>query len=275
MGYVMTANEFIGKAKLAASVSTLYIKGCFGAPMTEYNKKRYTNNNSYNAAPARKKLIEAADAETFGFDCVCLIKGILWDWIADPTMVYGGAKYKANGVPDFPVDPSRNFPGMMDYCDEVSQDFSNIVPGEVLHNPGHAGIYIGDGLAIEATARWKDGVQITAVANLGNNKKVANSRTWETHGKLTWIEYKKTPLKDLQYSATLDIVRPGSENASVAIVQNLLNAKIDSGLDVTGECDKYTTEAIKTYQTLYNLQADGIVGTKTWSALLGIEVVKI
>lgn len=272
---VMTSEEFIEKAKLAASVPTLYIKGCFGAPMTDYNKKRYTNNNLYNAAPARKKLIEAADAETFGFDCVCLIKGILWDWNAESTMVYGGAKYKANGVPDFPVDPTRNSPGMMDYCDEVSQDFSNIVPGEVLHNPGHAGIYIGDGLAIEATARWKDGVQITAVSNLGNNKKVANSRTWETHGKLTWIEYNKTPLKDLQYSATLDIVRQGSENASVAIVQNLLNAKIDSGLDVTGECDYYTTQAIKTYQTLYHLHADGIVGTKTWSALLGIEVVKI
>ena len=45
------------------------VQGCFGAPMTDYNKKRYTNNNSYNAAPARKKLIEAADADTFGFDC--------------------------------------------------------------------------------------------------------------------------------------------------------------------------------------------------------------
>lgn len=269
---VMTSKTFVERAKLAASVPTLYIKGCFGAPMTDYNKKRYTNNNSYNAAPARKKLIEAADENTFGFDCVCLIKGILWGWNADSSQVYGGAGYKANGVPDFPVDPTKNSLGMMDYCDEVSQDFAGIVPGEVLHNPGHAGIYIGNGLAIEATARWKDGVQVTAVANLGNNKKVANSRTWQEHGKLPWVEYEK-PSNLPTYELHVEQVREGSVSASVALVQNLLNEKIEADLGVTGNCDKYTTEAIRSYQTLRGLTVDGIVGTKTWTALLGIKVV--
>lgn len=267
---VMTSEEFIEKAKLAASVPTLYIKGCFGAPMTDYNKKRYTNNNSYNAAPARKKLIEAADENTFGFDCVCLVKGILWGWKADSSQVYGGASYKSNDVPDFPVDPTKNSLGMMDYCDEVSQDFAGIKPGEVLHNPGHAGIYIGDGLAIEATARWKDGVQITAVANLGNNKKVANSRTWQEHGKLQFIEYKK---KLPTYEVHLDQVRKGVEGSSVSLVQALLNEYIDADLDINGICDTYTEEQIKALQTLYALEPDGIVGTKTWSTLLGIKVV--
>lgn len=275
MGYVMTDDKFIERAKLAASVSTLYIKGCFGAPMNDYNKLRYSKNDVYNKAPARQKLIQAATPDTYGFDCVCTIKGILWDWRARPDMVYGGATYKSNGVPDFPVDATQNSKGLMDYCTEVSQDFTTIVPGEVLHIPGHCGIYIGDGLAVEATSRWKDGVQITAVANLGNNKKVANARTWNEHGKLQWIEYKAK--KDLQYSVILDIVRKGSEGASVSLAQKLLNADLADGyeVDVTGYCDKKTVDEIKAFQQKQGLQADGVIGTKTWSALLGIEVTKL
>lgn len=268
---VMTSEEFIEKAKLAASVPTLYIKGCFGAPMTDYNKKRYTNNNSYNKAPARKKLIEAADENTFGFDCVCLVKGILWGWKADTSQVYGGAAYKANGVPDFPVDPTKNSPGMMDYCTERSTDFSNIVPGEVLHNPGHAGIYIGDGLAIEATARWKDGVQITAVANLGNNKKVANSRTWQEHGKLQWVEYEK-PSNLPTYELHIEQVRNGTSGPSTELCLDLLNTYFGTELS-TLICDDNMVELIKDFQEENFLEADGIVGTKTWTALLGIKVV--
>lgn len=273
MAYVMTDDLFVERAKLAASVITLYIKGCFGAPMNDYNKLRYSKNDVYNKAPARQKLIKAATPDTFGFDCVCTIKGILWGWRALANEIYGGASYKSNGVPDFPVDATANSDGLLDYCTDVSTDFTKIVPGEVLHIPGHCGIYIGDGLAAEATSRWKDGVQITAVANLGNNNKVANARTWNEHGKLQWIEYKAK--KDLQYSAILDIVRKGSISASVSLAQTLLNAAIEAGLEVDGVCGSGTVKAIKTYQTLHGFDADGVIGTKTWSALLGIEVTKL
>ena len=268
----MTSDKFIEMAKRACGSNTLYIKGCFGAPMTEYNKKRYVNNTAYNAAPARKKLIEAATPDTFGFDCVCLIKGILWGWTGDTSKIYGGADYKSNGVPDFPVDSSKDTKGMLDYCTDVSDDFTKIVPGEVLHNPGHVGIYIGDGVAIEATARWKDGVQRVAVANLGPNKTCLNNRTWQTHGKLQFVEY-KTPVKVPTYTVHLQQVKRGVDGPSTALVQNLLNVYMDAGLEVTGFCDIFTMKAIKAYQTLYGLQADGVVGTKTWSKLLEMEVV--
>ena len=276
MIYVMSDELFVERAKLAASVTTLYVSGCFGAPMTEYNKRRYMNNNSFNKAPNRQKLISAASPDTFGFDCICLIKAILWDWIANVNAVYGGATYKANGVPDFPVDGNANTKGLLDYCTEVSTDFSKIVPGEVLHNPGHAGIYIGDGLAIECTYRWKDGVQITAVANMGNNKKVANSRTWTEHGKLQWISYKKNVQ---QYSVVLDLVRYGSKGASVVLMQKLLNEwnMYDKAHFLTedGVANTQTIKELRLYQDAQNLDADGVCGTKTWSALLGIEVTKL
>ena len=72
----MKANEFVEKAKqIANDYKTLYVLGCFGAPMNTANKKRYTNNNSYNKK--RASMINGASDDTFGFDCVCLIKGII------------------------------------------------------------------------------------------------------------------------------------------------------------------------------------------------------
>lgn len=57
--------------------------------------------------------------------------------------------------------------------------------------PGHCAVYIGDGLAAEATPKWKGGVQITAVGNIGA-KPGYNTRTWERHGKLPYVSYKAT-----------------------------------------------------------------------------------
>lgn len=168
--------------RIATAYKTLYIMGCFGAPMNDTNKKRYCNNHEYNRKPERQAMIKAASADTFGFDCVCLIKGVLWGWSGDTSKTYGGATYNSNGVPDTSAD------GMIRFCQNVSTDFSNIVPGEAVWLSGHIGIYIGDGLAVECTPKWKNCVQITAVANIGS---VAGyqSRRWTKHGKLPYVEY--------------------------------------------------------------------------------------
>ena len=77
----MKSKVLVDKAvDIAQHYKTLYVMGCFGAPMTAANKKRYTQNHSYNKAAARVAMINAATADTFGFDCVNLIKGILWGW---------------------------------------------------------------------------------------------------------------------------------------------------------------------------------------------------
>ena len=89
---MMTNIELANKLKdIAKNYKTLYVMGCFGAPMTASNKKRYTQNHSYNRQPARTAMINAASADTFGFDCVCLIKGVLWGWSGDKNAIYGGA----------------------------------------------------------------------------------------------------------------------------------------------------------------------------------------
>lgn len=183
MGKVMKSIDFVNIARdIATKYKTLYVMGCFGSPMNNTNKNRYCNNHSYNKQAARTNKIRNASADTFGFDCVCLIKGILWGWKGNTGATYGGAVYNSNGVPD------KNADQIMSYCSGVSTNFSNIVPGEIVHMSGHVGIYIGDGLAVECTPIWKDGVQITAVGNIGK-KSGYNTRTWVNHGKLNFIDY--------------------------------------------------------------------------------------
>lgn len=182
MSAVMKASEFVRKLRaVAENYKTLYVMGCFGSPMTASNKKRYSNNMEYNQQATRTKMIQAATVDTFGFDCVCLIKGILWGWTGDKSKTYGGAKYKSNGVPDVNAD------GMFKLCTDISTDFSKIEIGEALWCKGHIGVYVGDGLAVECTPAWKNKVQITAVKNIGD-KPGCNARKWTKHGKLPWVE---------------------------------------------------------------------------------------
>lgn len=180
---VMQASEFVRRLKeVAEKYETLYVYCAFGAPLTAENKARYIKEHSYNKKADRSKMINAADEDTFAFDCSGLIKGILWDWDGDLSRQYGGANYASNGVPDI----GANF--LIKECTDVSSDFSNLTVGEALWKQGHIGVYIGDGLAVECTPSWKNGVQITAVANMGS-KSGYNSQKWSKHGKLPYIEY--------------------------------------------------------------------------------------
>lgn len=180
---IKTGKELATAAEAVAKKhKTLYVMGCFGAPLTSANRARYTTNHSYNRQASRAKKIQAATSDTFGFDCVGLIKGLLWGWNGSTGKTYGGAKYATGGVPDINADT------MISRCTEVSTSFSGIQPGEVVWTEGHIGIYIGGGLAVEATPSWSDRVQITAVLNIGK-KTGYKGRRWKKRGKLPYISY--------------------------------------------------------------------------------------
>ena len=179
--------------KVARLFKTLYVLGCFGAPLNDITRQRYIDAQSYNSREDRKAKILAA-ANTFGFDCVCFVKALLWGWFGDLSHEYGGATYQSNGVPDIGAD------AMINRCNEISQDFSKIRVGELVWIPGHCGIYIGRGLVAESTHRWADGVQITRVHNILPDDGTPG-RKWDKHGKLPWItycEYDETEDKPLE-----------------------------------------------------------------------------
>ncbi len=178
---ITTAAQLAAKAiDVAKNYKTLYVMGCFGAPMNASNKERYCSNHKYNTDPTRTAMIRAASADTFGFDCVCFIKGLLWGWCGDKSKVYGGAGYAINGVPDIGADT------MITKCSGISTDFSKIEVGEAVWMEGHIGIYVGNGLAVECTPKWKNCVQLTA-CNCSKNG--YNRRNWTKHGKLPYVTY--------------------------------------------------------------------------------------
>lgn len=179
----MTNKDLVTKlVDIAKNYKTLYVWGCYGSPMTDSNKVRLFNKHTPNRREDRATRIMAASADTFGFDCSCLIKGVLWGWNGNKDAIDGGAEYDSNGVPDIRADE------IIEECLNVTSDFSNIEAGEVVWFGGHIGVYIGDGLAVESTSKFENKVQITAVGNLGE-KAGYNSTTWTHHGKLPYVTY--------------------------------------------------------------------------------------
>ena len=255
---------------VAQNYKTLYIMGCFGAPMTPNNKERYTKNHDYNRKPARTEMINAASEDTFGFDCVCLIKGLLWGWNGDADRIYGGATYGSNGVPDIGADQ------IIGVCKEVSTDFSEIQVGELLWMKGHVGIYIGDGLAVECTPAWKNCVQVTTVRNI----KSGTGHKWTKHGKLPYVTYDASaepvapaaPAPQPKTITGLPTLKNGSKGAPVKALQILLKGhKLSLGIwGVDSDFGSATEAAVRKFQAENGLEVDGVVGPKTWAKLLGV-----
>ena len=179
---VMKASELVRRhIDAAKNYRTVYMWGCFGSPVTNgiITEKANQYPDWYGAAK-QANLRALIGKGYFAFDCVNLTKGILWGWKGDKNAYHGGARYAGNAVPDVSAD------GMIAKCKDVSATgWDKLVPGEGLWLPGHWGMYIGDGLAVECTPAWKNGAQITAVLNIGS-KSGYNARRWKKHGKLPW-----------------------------------------------------------------------------------------
>ncbi|MGE4549171.1 MAG: hypothetical protein AB7C89_06430 [Intestinibacillus sp.] len=181
----MKASDLCAKAlNIAQHYNTYYLWGTFGAPLTgELITTKAKQYPDYYSAEKREKMaVRAAQGNYWAFDCVGLIKSILWGWCANRSRAYGGATYERDDIPD--IDANT----MIGRCSGVSTDFRGIVPGEAVWMQGHIGIYIGGGKVVEATSAWDSGVQISACGNLGTISGL-HTRSWTKHGKLPWVDY--------------------------------------------------------------------------------------
>ena len=272
MSFVMSGNSLAAKAvDIAQRKKTIYGYAMYGFQINDKTiaSKALQNLNGWYTTKNVNKLKAVANQQppVWGFDCVNLIKALLWGWTGDESKEKGGSVYAANGVPDTNAD------GMIKRCHDVTDDFTSIKVGEVVWMSGHIGIYIGDGLAVECTPKWDDGVQITAVHNIGK-KTGFNGRSWEKHGKLPYVSYGDETEAGEEIEIPEDglgrrLLKRGCTGEDVRELQRLL---IQLGFScgsagADGEFGKATESAVKNFQTVANIEVDGLFGSETLKAL--------
>ena len=254
---IETATQLADACRAAAEKKTLYVYGAYGFPLHEENKQRIWKGYAYNRKPERKEKIGSADADTFGFDCSGLIKGLMWGW-QGTTGKNGGAAYASNGVKD------QNADTMIANCLDVSADFAGIQVGEAVWLPGHIGIYVGDGLVVECTPKWADGVQLSACNTAQSGYP---TRKWKKHGKLPYISYEQAVTIDLP------LLRRGMSGRQVVALQRLLFAMgypIGSNNPMDGKFGPKVEAALRSFQQEKNLPETAQTDKATWQALLEV-----
>ena len=220
MAIVMSASKLVEKLKdIVDNYKTIYVYGSIGGIVTNslisQKAKQYP---SFYTATRTAKIKAKVGKGYFGFDCVNVIKSILWGWNGNKNASYGGAKYASNGVPDVSAD------GMIKLCSSVSSSgWSNLKVGEAVWLPGHIGVYIGNGLVIECTPKWDNNVQISGLGNIGKSYN-GKSRSWKKHGKIPYVSYtstsQSTTLNETMYT-TGSVNFRSKPNTSSTIYKNL------------------------------------------------------
>lgn len=150
---------------------------------TKYNN-RYPYNLGYN------------HGNYWSWDCWNLNpKTIVWGW--NENIPVGGyqAKNLETGLGDW------NGWTILNCCNEISKDFSNVLPGEFLltGDKSHAGAFVGEFVrngktynTIECTVAFGGGVVPSYTASNGgrySHKGGNRNNSWAWHGRLPWLDY--------------------------------------------------------------------------------------
>ncbi len=174
---IMTAQEFVNRAKSIASRRTYY-------------KNKWPYNLCYIHEDGRTSA-----------DCLNLYKAILNGYDVNNTKVGYFQRDLSN------TGDCTEF-GLLSQCSDISNNFNKLKEGEprILYMRGHIGAYIGtvtNGVntynVIECTTLWGGGVIYSWVDSDGTRRKCKGgqvSRKWESNGKMTkWVSYESDPKK--------------------------------------------------------------------------------
>lgn len=120
---------------------------------------------------------------------------------------------------------------------------------------GHVGLYIGDGVCIEAK-----GTQYGVVTS--------DLSRWDEWGELVGVEYDLAADIATMPPRTL---RKGNRGTDVERLQQLLNSDPRYPTKVDGIFGADTESSVRAFQADNGLKADGIVGPETWAKLDEVE----
>ena len=133
-------------------------------------------------------------------------------------------------------------------------------------NYSHVGLYVGNGIVIEAMSTLK-GVTTTKVT----------AGKWTHWGEVTGVDYAGDNAELRMQNAELNAenrltIRRGSKGETVAEMQGVLERLgYDLGsCGVDGDFGRMTEKAVKAFQKDHGLKTDGICGPKTWKELMNL-----
>jgi hypothetical protein len=210
-------------------------------------------------------------------DCVGMLKGYFWtnggtnvrEYIAGKVKTFEN-KYASNGMPD------KSANGLLEWCRKQGCESGKIadlpdVPGVLLFSPGHVGIYIGGGKAVEARG-FNYGVVETEVAK----------RSWKEWAYLpeTIIEYDTIEVAPAPPHAEPSVdgrvlgtrmLRVGSKGSDGLKMQQMLNTAGYSCGDPDGDFGTNTEDGVKEFQAAHGLEVDGIYGPVSHNKLVELS----
>lgn len=191
-------------------------------------------------------------------DCAGLIKWFLW------------SDNMKNKNPTYKASEDYGATGLYSKCSTRGKLANNATyPGYLVFKgsdtvKSHVGVYIGNNKVIEAKGHLSGVIESEL------------DHTWKYYGKLDFIKYNDTPAPTPAYkqiNVETYQVQKGCTCYCVGIIQTLLNDIGYKGLDgnrLVIDCifGGNTEKAVKDFQKDNKLGCDGIVGVKTWKALL-------
>lgn len=132
---------------------------------------------------------------------------------------------------------------------------SAVFTGKEEHNHPHVGMYVGDGIVIEA-AGTREGVIKSSITD----------KKWTWWGELEAVDYGTEPGPEKKPT-----LKRGDSGKWVTLAQTeLINQGYSCGsTGADGKFGKNTEAAVKRFQLDHGLTADGVIGEKTWEALDG------
>lgn len=160
----MKLETFLTNLYKAYTSNNTYVNGAFGVVLKDKQLDRYLAMNEYNKDHAETIKKRAANFPCFGFDCIGLIKGLVWGWNGDADKTYGGATYESTGVDDINLS---NF--FTKYCNNITYITDETYPiyvGSLLWTSGHIAIYLGGGVAIESTRYGDARIRFCRIAEM-------------------------------------------------------------------------------------------------------------
>ena len=248
---IMTSIEYVERLKKIAARPTYY-------------SNKYPNNLCYVHSDGRTSA-----------DCWNLIKAILNGYDVNNTKV-GYYQKDLSNTGDVGID------GLFKQCTDVSADFSRLKNGEprLLGMPNHAGSFIGEVEiggkiynVIESTGSWERKVLYSYVDEYGyrrHYKGAGKNGRWTKHGKMTaWLDYgvqisgnvANSVSNKTKEEISMPTIKKGCKGKSVKIWQIIIG-----NVNVDGDFGPATEAATRKWQAAHKLEADGIVGPKTWRA---------